>query len=515
MRLSHKPYTLLLLAVLALGGCTSLPSIDGRSSSAAPSAGQTETTSLGRAIRPRLAANPGVSGLRPLSDPREAFAARMLLARAAERSIDAQYYIWQNDITGTLLLAQLERAARRGVRVRLLVDDNGIHGLDDTLKALDAQPNFQVRLFNPFAYRRLKWANYATDFSRLNHRMHNKSFTVDNQATIIGGRNIGDIYFGATDGVVFADLDVMAIGPVVPKVSDQFDRYWASQLAYPIDRIVGASSGGALTRFHARQDGLEKDPAAIAYRKALATDGTVQQLTDKTMPLTWAPTEMISDPPAKALGQTDGDGMIDFLSARIAQSTRTVDLVSPYFVPGVQGSEGLVALARRGVAVRILTNSLIAADTLPVHAGYAKRRRQLLEAGIVLYELPRGSKETPDRDLTGLFGSSSASLHAKTFAIDGEAVFIGSFNLDPRSANLNTEMGFLIDSPALAQKMHRAFDRDIPRRAYRVYLDGNDNIRWVGRRDGEMRLYDAEPDTGWMRRMGSRLFSWLPIEWLL
>ena len=169
-----------LLAALVLGGCTALPSIDGRVPSAALSVEQAQATTLGRSIRPRIAAHPGRSGVLPLQDPRVAFAARMQLARAAERTLDVQYYIWQDDITGTMLLGELERAALRGVRVRLLLDDNGIRGLDGTLAALDALPNFQVRLFNPFAYRTFKWANYVTDFSRLNHRMHNKSFTADN-----------------------------------------------------------------------------------------------------------------------------------------------------------------------------------------------------------------------------------------------------------------------------------------------------------------------------------------------
>ncbi len=507
---------LVIPGMLILGGCTSLPSLEGRQPSVALSADQAQATSLGRVIERRLATHPGLSGLHPLMAPRAAFAARMLLARSAERTIDVQYYIWQNDLTGTMLLAELERAARRGVRVRLLLDDNGIRGMDDTLATLTAQPNFQIRLFNPFAYRRLKWANYVTDFSRLNHRMHNKSFTVDNQATIIGGRNIGDIYFAATDDVVFADLDVMAIGPVVPDVSREFDRYWASRLAYPIDRIVDTPAADTLTRFNARAEQLESDPAATAYRKAVAEDSAVRRLFDMTTELTWAPTRMIFDSPEKALGGSEGEDRItDALKEVFSHSDHSLDLVSPYLVPTASGSRALAAMARRGVKVRILTNSLGAADSSAVHAGYLKQRRRLLQAGIELYELARAPGHTIGHDRVGPFGSSGSSLHAKTFAVDGKILFIGSFNFDQRSANLNTEMGFLIDSPVLAQAMQVAFDQDIPRRAYQVYLDGNGDIHWLGWQDGTIRRYDTEPDAGWIRRLSARLISWLPIDWLL
>ena len=519
LRAVRKPCRMLmpaLLVALALGGCTALPSIDGRQPSAALSPEQAQATTLGRAIAPRMAAHPGVSGVHPLSDPRVAFAARMQLARAAERTLDVQYYIWQDDITGTMLLGELERAALRGVRVRLLLDDNGIRGMDDTLAALDALPNFQVRLFNPFAYRTFKWANYVTDFSRLNHRMHNKSFTADNQVTIIGGRNIGDIYFAAAADIQFADLDVLAVGPVVPKVSSEFDRYWASTLAYPVDRLVRAPTEGTLARFDARDARLARDPAASAYRQALVEDRAVQRLFDKAESLTWAPTQMLSDSPAKALGQNAaGDGVREALLRIFAGSTVSLDLVSPYLVPSVAGTRALQAMARRGVQVRILTNSLGANDAAVVHSGYRKRRKQLLQAGITLYELPRTATVTGKPERVGAFSSSGSSLHAKTFAVDSQRLFIGSFNFDPRSANLNTEMGFVIESPALAQALHTVFEREIPRRAYQVRLDADGKLYWLRWQDGTFRRYDTEPDTGWLRRLGVRVLSWLPIDWLL
>ena len=507
----------LALSTLGLSACGSLPSLEGRTVTTALSAAQAQATLLGQAVQPRLAAHPDRSGLYPLDDPLAAFAARVLLARRAERTLDAQYYIWQNDITGTMLLAELERAAKRGVRVRLLLDDNGIRGaLDDTLAALAAEPNFEVRLFNPFTWRHPKWANYITAFSRLNHRMHNKSFTVDDQASIIGGRNIGDTYFGATDGILFSDLDVLAIGPVVSQVSVEFDRYWASDLAYPIGRIVRNPDSAALAGFHAREARLVNDPAASSYRQALGKDLAVRSLSKETLALTWAHTRMLSDPPEKAFGRiAPGEGLIDGLAQVFATTTKSLELVSPYLVLRASGTRDLAAMAARGVEVSVLTNSLAATDTAAVHAGYAKRRKQLLAAGIKLYEWPPTGGNPSERKLAGAFGSSGSSLHAKTFAVDGQQLFIGSFNFDPRSAHLNTEMGFLIESPTLAQAMHVAFAQDIPHRAYQVSLDAKGQLQWLRWENGKLRRYDSEPGSSWLRRASVRLLSVLPIEWLL
>ncbi|MCD6681032.1 MAG: phospholipase D family protein [Burkholderiaceae bacterium] len=513
----------ILLAVLAplagfltMVGCASLPSLEGRTPSTALDAEQAQATRLGVATRPLVAAHPGTSGLLPLTDARAAFAARALLARHAERTIDVQYYIWQDDVTGTLLLTELERAAGRGVRVRLLLDDNGIRGIDDALVALAAQPNFEVRLFNPFTFRHPKWVNYLTAFPRLNHRMHNKSFTVDNAVTIIGGRNVGDTYFGATDEVAFVDLDVLAIGPVVPEVSHEFDRYWASRSAYPVERIVGKPAHDALTHLHARETRIGDDPAARIYRQALAENHAVQALLDYSAELTWAPTRTIGDSPAKALrAQGDGERLIDELAPVFADTRVSLQLVSPYLVLGDKGTRDVAAMARRGVDVQVLTNSLAATDVAAVHAGYAKRRKQLLAAGVRLYELRPTGHRLDDRDLAGPFGSSGSSLHAKTFAVDDRTLFIGSFNFDPRSANLNTEMGFLVDSPALAQTMHEAFAHEVPARAYEVRLDADGKLYWLLRQGDAVQRFDTEPDTSWLRRMSVRLLALLPIDWLL
>ena len=222
-----------------LGGCAGLPTDIERPHSSALA--DTAATRLGRALTPLAAANPGKSGIHALDNARDAFAARVVLARAAERSLDVQYYIWRDDTTGNLLCKELWDAAERGVRVRLLLDDNSTRGLDDDLIALDAHPHIEVRLFNPYANRGFRLGELVTDFGRLNRRMHNKSFTADNQATIVGGRNIGDEYFGADTPVAFSDLDVLAVGAVVPEVSKAFDAYWNSESAYPAASLIRAA----------------------------------------------------------------------------------------------------------------------------------------------------------------------------------------------------------------------------------------------------------------------------------
>lgn len=494
-----------ILLVSLIAGCGSLPSLEDRSTSTAPV--DTDDTRLGRGIAARVAANPGKSGIHPLLDSRDAFAARVLLVQAADRTLDVQYYIWHDDLSGRLLFEALHDAAERGVRVRLLLDDNNTSGLDPTLAALDTHPNIEVRLFNPFVVRRPRALGYLTDFSRLNRRMHNKSFTADNQATIIGGRNIGDEYFDATEGTAFVDLDVLAVGPVVREVSADFDRYWASGSSYPVDRLLPPADEPFAVEHHAE---------AAAYVTAVRESRFVQALMQGRLPLEWAATRMVSDDPAKGLGQAAAGVLLPHrLKDILGQPQKEIELVSAYFVPAGTGTEMFVDMARRGVKVTILTNSLEATDVVPVHAGYAKRRKALLRAGITLYEMRRLSPGSREEKSAGPFGSSASSLHAKTFSVDRSRAFVGSFNFDPRSAHLNTEMGFLIESPALARNMADAFESRIPERSYQVHLSDSGALYWTERRGGEQLRHDTEPGAGFWKRAGVRFLSLLPIEWLL
>lgn len=504
---------LLLSAVLA--GCAALPSLEGRVASSVIT--DTDDTRLGMAIAPLAAQHPGVSGIYPLADGRDAFAARALLAAAAERSLDVQYYIWHKDITGTLLFDALRQAAERGVRVRLLLDDNNTSGMDQILTMLGKQKNIDIRLFNPFVPRSPRALAFVTDFSRVNRRMHNKSFTADNQATIVGGRNVGDEYFGAAGDVLFADLDVLAVGPVVDEVSHEFDRYWNSTSAYPAQLLLTRPVEGDAATIAAEADRIDDTRAAGEYVQALRTSPFVRQLMERQLPFEWAKTRMISDDPAKVLDQArPGTGVAENLENLLGVPHKELDLISPYFVPGKAGTQAFADLAHKGVGVRILTNALEATDVAAVHAGYAKWRKPLLEAGVLLYESRRSWEAGDAREQPGRFGSSASSLHAKTFAVDDQRIFVGSFNFDPRSIELNTEMGLVIDSPALAGQLGQAMRTTIPQRAYQVLLNPDGSLYWIARNaNGTTTRYDTEPGASVWKRLGVAILSVLPIDWLL
>jgi putative cardiolipin synthase len=463
------------------------------------------------ALSQRSKDHAGLTGIAPLQNGADAFAARMILADAAVSSIDAQYYIWHGDLTGYLLLDAMQRAAERGVRVRLLLDDNGTSGLDPELAALVAHPNVEVRLYNPFNLRRLKLLSYGFDFFRLNRRMHNKSFTVDGHVTILGGRNVGDEYFGTGATALFVDLDVLAVGGIVSDVSGDFDRYWAAPSVHPAGLIVGKSDGSDPIGAGLAQ--RQSDPQMSEYRDLLQKSDIVAALAEGRLELEWTTAVLVSDDPVKGEGAVPRE---DLLASRLLRAVGHIeakfDGISPYFVPGKAGTRAFGVLQKSGVSVRMLTNSLEATDVLPVHAGYAKRRKALLRSGVGLYELRRTSAPNAPLDKMGPFGSSGASLHAKTFAVDGERIFVGSFNFDPRSTTLNTEMGLLIDSPQMAQGLHDAFDRELSGMAWRIELKAGHPV-WVDPVTAE--ATGDEPGSNIFKRAAIAVVGWLPVEWLL
>jgi len=464
--------------------------------------------------------SPAPSGIHPLFDSREAFAARLALARRARTSLDVQYYIWRNDTTGRLLFEALCEAADRGVRVRLLLDDNNTSELDGVLAALDAHPGIEVRLFNPFALRKPRIVGYLTDFFRLNRRMHNKSFTADRTATIVGGRNVGDEYFGATGDVLFVDLDVLAVGPIVADVAADFERYWTSRAACPAERLLPRHRYRRSMWRRARPRHEDAASPRAVYTAAIEELAFERDLEAGRLPLIWAPTHMVSDDPAKAYSRAVRKAYLPRQIVAIVGTPRvTLDIVSPYFVPGASGVRTFARLARQGVRVRVLTNAFEATDVAAVHAGYAKRRQALLAAGVRLFELRRSAEAigaAPRSEHgSGRLGSSGSSLHAKTFAVDGTRVFVGSYNFDPRSAKLNTELGFVIDSPELTRTIAATFERAVPGNAYEVQLTASGELCWIERGTaGELR-HAVEPGTRWWQRMSLRLLGMLPLEWIL
>lgn len=510
--------SLVLVVCIALSaGCATLPPPTDR----VPSQALTDTgqTRLGQAVAPWLAEHPGLSGFMPFEDPHDAFAARVLLARAAERSLDVQYFIWHGDAVGTLLWEALWQAAGRGVRVRLLIDDANNAGLDAVLAALDAHPNIELRLYNPFVNRGSRALGYLSDFTRLNRRMHNKSFTADNRVSVVGGRNIADEYFGAAEGLGFADLDVMAIGVVVQEVSREFDLYWNSPSAYPAAPFVGPPPADPAAVLQPRFEAVLQDPRAALYLESARQAPFVQELLERRLEFDWATGEVLYDDPAKTL---DAEARSDLLllpvlMRRMGTPQQRLDIISPYFVPGAGGTDVLADMARRGVQVRVLTNSLASSDERVVHAGYLKRRMDLLRAGVQLYELKPGAAKSSLR-VRGRFGPGKVSgLHAKTYAVDGKRIFVGSFNFDQRSAHLNTEMGLVMDSPAAAKQLADAFDTEVPGIAYalRIAPDGV-NLQWVERSaSGETVVYDVDPETSAWQRFQVGFLAGLPIDWLL
>ena len=503
-----------LMSVLTACG---LPRMESRVESYAVMSKDSADTSLGKTLMPLAQKSPGKSGVTPLFDPLDAFAARMLLIGTAQRTLDIQYYIWRDDITGNLMLHALREAARREVRVRVLLDDNGLSGMDGKLALLSMEPNVEIRLFNPFPFRTFKRLGFLTDFSRVNRRMHNKSFTVDGQLTIVGGRNIGDEYFGATPEIAFADLDVLVAGAVVDDVSRDFDKYWNSPVSYPIGQLVTPPSERKTKALLRGEEDTALTPKARAYLKAVAGSQFITNIMDGKLEFQWVPVRMVSDDPAKVVDQAPpGTMMLARLRDVLDKPEKSVDLVSPYFVPTQQGVEAFAELVKQGVRLRVLTNAMEATDVTAVHAGYAKYRKSLLENGIELYEMRAQADEDRVREKAGLFGSSGSSLHAKTFAVDGKRVFVGSFNFDPRSAVLNTELGFVIESQDMAQAMVRAFDKDVPEHAYQLELDENGKIYWrMKKEDGTEEIFRSEPSATWLKQLYIRFLSVLPIESLL
>jgi cardiolipin synthase C len=502
--------------VSLITGCASLPSLEGRTATSALA--DTAGTRLGRAIAPGVAANPGKAGIHALPDPHDAFAARVLLAAAAEKSLDVQYFIWHGDQVGYLLFEAVWQAAERGVRVRMLLDDLNTRGLDPTIAALDAHPNIEVRLYNPFVQRDARALNFLTDFTRVNRRMHNKSFTADNQVSVVGGRNIGNEYFGAGSGVGFADLDVIAVGPSVREVSREFDLYWNSPSAYPAANFVGAPGPDAAANLRATFSAMRADPESVVYLEAVRGTPLIRDLLDRQLALEWTTAQVVYDDPAKTLDTTSRIDVLLFpeLVRTLGRPDKTLDLVSPYFVPGAEATAALGKLATTGVKVRILTNSLEASDVKSVHAGYAKRRQDLLQAGVELYELKSTAVKASSESKAKVGASSSAALHAKTFAVDRNRIFVGSFNFDQRSALLNTEMGLVIESPELAQRLAAFFEAQVPMAAYEVRLtaDGRD-LEWIEQTSSGAKRYDTDPGTSWFLRREVDFLSILPIEWLL
>jgi putative cardiolipin synthase len=472
---------------------------------------QPAQTAIDRELAPMLAANPGKTGALLLSDGLDAYAARAMTAQKAGRSLDLQYYIWHDDLTGRLLAREAHAAAGRGVRVRILLDDMNATGLDPQWMALDAHPNIELRLYNPFRNREgfERGIELVQRVFSVNHRMHNKAWIADGRVAIIGGRNIGEEYFAAGAELNFRDLDLLLFGPAVAQASAIFDDFWNSDAAVPI-AALRESSTGDMRDMIAGIDDEALQARAQPYLDRVAASPSVRDYLRRQLRPVWTDQlQVVSDPPSKGREDSREGWLAGRLLEQLRGARHKVLLISPYFVPGDAGSRGLSALAAAGVGVGVVTNSLAANDVPAVHSGYARYRPALLRSDVHLYEIKaRGRPET-----AGPLGSSGASLHTKAFVVDDARGFVGSFNLDPRSADLNTEMGVLFDDPALATGVRAEFLRlAAPESSYWVFLDDRGEVRWLDRTTAPPQGLETDPDAGIGRRAWARALGWLPIE---
>ncbi len=516
MRMAPLLATLVAMCFLA-AGCATLPDNTDRTASFAYT--DTAGTLFGKGAAKLTTAHPGQSGFHLLGNGLDAFVARAVLTHYAERSIDVQYYLYHNDLVGRLFTDLLLKAADRGVRVRLLVDDMDLADRDLGAAVMDSHPNIEVRIFNPFSRNTGRLTQFVTRMGSVTRRMHNKSFTVDNQVAVLGGRNIGNEYFEASPDLAFADLDVMAVGPVVGEVSTAFDLFWNSELSYPAIQLRGeAPSAKEIKQLRTKLDAFVAQQKDSAYLRALHESNLARKIREGNVTYDWGDGTVLYDRPEKILQDTEKKDT--HLAPQMAHHFKGVQdeliIFSPYFVPGKAGTAFLVGLAERGVRVRILTNSLASNDVGIVHSGYAKYRKALLRGGVELYEMNKQLTRKQRKEKKGASGSSKASLHAKSFVFDRQEVFIGSLNLDPRAVVHNTEIGVVIQSAKIGVDMATVFERVVRESAFRLELvqntNGSEGIRWHGMVDGEPQTFDVDPYTGFWRRFGIGFMGLLPIE---
>ena len=443
--------------------------------------------------------------------------ARVELARRAKASLDLQYYLIANDDTGRLLLRNVRDAAQRGVRVRLLVDDLYTTGGDELFRSLAAYPNVEVRLFNPFCCGRTsllsKYVASLGDFGRLNHRMHNKLFVADGVMAVAGGRNIADEYFMRSMSDNFVDMDVFMIGAVVPKLASIFDSYWNSPYVYPVQSIIRTNaSDEALRATFGRlvDEGDQMMAVRLPPNDVLGYGPITEDLDAGRVGLIWGTATAFADSPAKVTATSDEMARSMSVTMNVMDlvmgSSSEVILSSPYFIPGPRGVRLFRELTGKKVKVTVITNSLAANDEPLVHTGYSRYRVELLKTGVDLYELSPSRIQQNKR--LGWAGMSIGRLHAKTAVIDRKLVFIGSMNLDPRSASKNTELGIIAEAPQLAKEVARVIHISKLQSAYRLrFAPDGEALQWLTMDDDKEVVLTAEPEAPLYLRLRNALLG--------
>jgi putative cardiolipin synthase len=465
----------------------------------------TAGTTLGKAVAGWFEGRDATAAVYRLDAGSDALGARIGLIARAERTIDIQSYLIKDDVSGNLIALQLAAAADRGVRVRLLMDDALTDEVDSGLLSLDEHANIEVRVFNPFPRRRSRFISLLANFNILNRRMHNKTFTVDNQVTIVGGRNLADEYYQTGGTTEFIDEDLLTVGSPVDVVSDGFDEYWNSPEAIPISAFDHLVAHGRV-----RESLAEARKLVDAHRDGpfLGDVGNhlIDDLVARRLELIEAEVEVVQDHPEKvrSLIRHEPSASLEYLQQMVSAAERELIIISPYFVPEQQGVDFFASLVEKGVRVVIVTNSLASTNHKSVHAVYARYRKPLLRNGVELYELrPWYDATQTDRTMT---------LHSKVATVDRRRCFVGSFNLDPRSLYLNTEMGIAVESAELARNMASSILSTLPAHAYALGLSQKNRLQWSLRTEGGNEVIATEPHTSVWRRLLTKLMSLLPIE---
>ena len=487
---------ILLLLTSAFSGCATVSFDEDKTYSETIT--DTADTRLGKEVSRWVDEHGELSGFYPLNQGMDALGVRLRLAEIAEQGIDLQYFLMKEDTAGSVMMNALLKAADRGVRVRFLLDDIFTTASDDGLILLNEHPNIEVRLFNPVSRRGFSALNFVGDFRQANRRMHNKSFTVDNQISVVGGRNIADEYFQLKTGSVFVDFDVLAMGPIAADISASFDEFWNHSRAVPMEQITAKGIDEDLETVRAHIAEEFDATYDTVYKQALESQ-LLQDLIADRQPLFPAEARVLSDSPDKLINEISEEQM------RLATDLREVLLsadeeiifISPYYVPGDGGVQFLRNLVDKGVRVIILTNSLASNNHVPVHGGYARYRKDVIAAGAELYEARanaasevQGANEATD----------TLTLHTKAFLIDRRYLFVGSLNLDPRSIEINAEMGLLIDSEDMVTELTYDIDERLAAVTYRVTVNEKGNLEWHGRINGEEVIETREPlTTPWLR----------------
>ena len=517
---------LVVLSWLALAGCASLPPGADHPRTPSTSFAAPVATPLGTQAAAQSQAHPELSGVRLFSRGIDGLVLRTQMIRAAQRSLDIQYYIFVEDYTGKVLLDAILDAAQRGVRVRILVDDLNLHGRPqtrETLAALDHHDNIELRVFNPFAYRGDNSAVRAVDAllnaRRVNHRMHNKLMVADNAVALVGGRNVSDDYFEVGDAPKrFGDFDLAVVGPVVPEFSKNFDEFWNCSLAIPLAAVERVSHHRANeAKRGVKEDNAARDMPELASR--IESGDLLTGLMSGRLAMAWGRAQAVADPPEKAENNA-GDGSDSPTARVLATKLRSVQrelvVISPYVVPGDDGLAVIRALRERDVRVRVLTNSLASTDVPLVHTAYRKYREPLVVAGVELFEVRPAAGQLRDRKGLGSAASGAPfALHAKAYVFDRSTVLIGSANLDPRSLVLNTESGILIESPELASVIVRRFEQfSAGANSYAVRSEDG-VLQWRANIDGREVAWLVEPETTPQQRLRIDMLSILPLDSLL